>query len=38
MAENKLNLELLRKVRDRIAAIPESYNQGSWVENSRKSP
>lgn len=30
MKQPKLNLELLRKVRDRIAEIPESYDQANW--------
>lgn len=26
-----LNVKLLRKVRNRIAKIPESYDQGAWI-------
>jgi hypothetical protein len=33
-----LNKQLLRKVRNRIAKIPESYYQGAWIESSKKSP
>lgn len=33
-----LNKRLLRKVRSRIAKIPESYDQDEFVRTSRKSP
>jgi hypothetical protein len=33
-----LNKRLLRKVRNRIAEIPESYRQGTWVSDDQKSP
>jgi hypothetical protein len=33
-----LNKKLLRKVRNRIAKIPESYDQGQWVSESDRSP
>lgn len=38
MKQPKLNLKLLRKVRDRIAAIPESYNQARWITDSVEAP
>lgn len=38
MKEPKLNTELLRKVRDRIAEIPESYNQNNFWLESDKAP
>jgi len=34
----KLNKRLLRKVRNRIAEIPESYDQGHFCKPSDKSP
>jgi hypothetical protein len=36
MAE--LNLELFQKVRDRIADVPESFEQGRWITRSPSSP
>jgi hypothetical protein len=36
MAE--LNIELFQKVRDRIAAMPESFEQGRWITRSPSSP
>ena len=33
-----LNKRLLRKVRNRIAEIPESYDQSTWMDSSSKSP
>lgn len=33
-----LNKKLLRKVRNRIAKIPESYRQSDWVKASPKAP
>lgn len=38
MAESRLNIELFKKVRERIATVPESYNQNQWVKQSRRSP
>lgn len=38
MSEQRLNIELFKKVRDRIAAIPESYDQSEWVRPSNASP
>lgn len=38
MSETKLNLELFQKVRERIATIPESYNQSRWIVRKRTSP
>lgn len=38
MTQTKLNIELFKKVRDRIATIPESYDQEKWVRESRRSP
>jgi len=35
---SRLNIELFRKIRDRIAAIPESYDQSDWVSPSLRSP
>jgi hypothetical protein len=35
---SKLNIELFRKIRERIAAIPQSYDQESWAEPDRFSP
>jgi hypothetical protein len=36
MAE--LNLELFQKVRDRIAAVPESFEQRWWITHNPSSP
>ena len=36
--ETKLNLELLKKVRDRIAEVPESYEQRTWRSDSKEAP
>lgn len=33
-----LNVKLLRKVRNRIATIPESYDQSRWVQSNDKAP
>lgn len=38
MKERKLNIELFKKVRDRIKEIPESYNQRWWVDESSEAP
>lgn len=38
MAESRLNIELFKKIRQRIAEIPESYDQDYWVEDSAESP
>lgn len=38
MSKQKLNIELLRKVRDRIRDIPESYDQTHWAAPSETSP
>lgn len=38
MSESRLNIELFKKIRDRIASIPESYDQDYWVERSTESP
>jgi hypothetical protein len=38
MKETKLNLELLRKVRNRIAEIPESYDQSWFAVSNPDSP
>lgn len=35
---SKLNIELFKKVRDRIATIPESYRQSSWWASSTDAP
>lgn len=33
-----MNIELLQKVRDRIAEIPDSYYQQKWIANSPTAP
>jgi hypothetical protein len=33
-----INIKLLKKMRDRIAALPNSYFQGWWVVEEKKSP
>jgi hypothetical protein len=33
-----LNIELFKKIRDRIAEIPESYKQSTWYEKSPAAP
>lgn len=38
MKKRKLNIELFKKIRDRIAEIPESYNQQAWYTESTKAP
>lgn len=38
MPESKLNIELLKKVRARIAEFPESYNQNYWKIYSSEAP
>lgn len=38
LEQPKLNLKLLRKVRDRIAEIPESYDQTKWIMDSAEAP
>lgn len=38
MTKQKLNLRLLRKVRNRIAEIPESYYQRDWMRESDAAP
>lgn len=35
---SKLNIELFKKIRDRIEAIPESYNQSGFAIESTNSP
>lgn len=35
---SELNIELFKKVRDRIATIPESYDQSTWFADTRRSP
>lgn len=35
---SKLNIELLKKVRNRIATVPESYSQRHFVKRSSKAP
>lgn len=34
----KLNIELFKKVRERIATTPESYDQLLWAKRSTKAP
>lgn len=34
----KLNIELFMKIRERIATVPESYDQSNWVQLSSASP
>lgn len=36
--KRKLNIELFKKVRDRIAAIPESYDQRTYYSKSDTAP
>lgn len=36
--KTQLNIELFKKMRDRIATIPESFNQDVWCAPSGKSP
>ena len=38
MSKQRLNIELFKKIRDRIATIPESYHQGTWCDDSHKAP
>ena len=38
MAESRLNIELFKKIRDRIAEIPESYDQSLWARRDSKAP
>lgn len=38
MSRRRLNYALLQKVRDRIAAIPESYNQTTWYSPDDYAP
>lgn len=38
MAESRLNIELFKKIRQRIAEIPESYDQESWCGPSGAAP
>jgi hypothetical protein len=35
---DRLNIELFKKVRERIAAIPESYDQNRWYKRTSVSP
>ena len=35
---SRLNIELFKKIRERIAAIPESYDQEAWCRNNRAAP
>jgi len=34
----KLNIELFKKIRERIATIPESYDQEQWITRTPKAP
>lgn len=38
MSESRLNIELFKKVRDRIAAVPESYDQSTYRRADRRAP
>lgn len=38
MSESPLNIELFQKVRNRIATIPESYDQSKWCTDSQEAP
>lgn len=38
MKESQLNKALLRKVRNRIRKIPESYYQGTWCRADKGAP
>ena len=38
MSETRLNIELFKKIRERIATIPESYRQDNWIQKSTASP
>jgi hypothetical protein len=38
VGKNRLNIELFKKIRDRIASIPESYNQDNWWLPTQRSP
>lgn len=38
MAKSRLNIELFKKVRDRIKTIPESYDQRYWLGTSKRAP
>lgn len=38
MSEQRLNIELFKKIRKRIAAIPESYNQSWWMIPTSAAP
>lgn len=38
MSEPKLNIELLKKVRDKIATTPEAYDQRLWGRHAETAP
>lgn len=38
MAKTKLNIGLFKKIRERIATIPASYDQSDWVTTSNSAP
>lgn len=38
MSEKKLNIELFKKIRDRIAEVPESYDQSTYVTEDHRAP
>lgn len=38
MEKTRLNIELFKKIRERIATIPESYDQEHWWQPSVESP
>jgi hypothetical protein len=35
---NRLNVELFKKIRERIATIPESYDQTTWIADNELAP
>lgn len=38
MSESRLNIELFKKVRNRIAEIPQSFNQSTYFSRDKSSP
>lgn len=38
MSEPRLNIELLKKVRDKIATTPEAYDQAIWGRSAEDAP
>lgn len=38
MSEHELNIDLLKKVRDKIATTPGAYNQETWAKPSASAP